>query len=280
VSLGSFRTQFIILDSSELILQKYSFLIVASLEKKCFFIMTASPPPAVITPLIAPDLVVPSLDFALEGWSSSENVDSVVRFAGNVLGDALTAEKMELYSREWKDRESLAICLLCDKSAVKHRALNPSCVSDGCPGCFRCSPDFYSKTGENGKTVILCEYCFEGSWCRFGRKTHEVIRVTECFLMESAESLSWKALQAAGKQAAVSLVDSSFSLGIALFRDQIVHDLYDGGMSAVPLVCASTLLLTPVLRQRVLDRACTYFDKTVVRSIQYPFSQGGRLWTK
>jgi hypothetical protein len=69
-------------------------------------------------------------------------------------------------------------------------------------------------------------------------------------------------------------------LGIALFRDQIVHDLYDGGMSAVPLVCASTLLLTPVLRQRVLDRACAYFDKTVVRSIQYPFSQGGRLWTK
>jgi hypothetical protein len=50
-------------------------------------------------------------------------------------------------------------------------ALHPSCVSDGCPGCFRCSLNFYSKTGKNGKTVILCEYCFKGSWCRFGRKT-------------------------------------------------------------------------------------------------------------
>jgi hypothetical protein len=60
--------------------------------------VTASPSPAVITPLIATDRMVPSS----------------IRLAGNVLGDALNAEREEVYSREWKVREPLTICFLCD----------------------------------------------------------------------------------------------------------------------------------------------------------------------
>jgi len=99
-------------------------------------------------------------------------------------------------AEEWVKRggsNGSLVCALCDVDPVSYRVTNFPTHVGRCEfgsGCYHCDLDFYTVE-KGGRTISLCEFCYEGEWTRVGRRVFEVVRPSEFFLVDCAESLIW-----------------------------------------------------------------------------------------
>jgi len=130
--------------------------------------------------------------------SCGRTADFLVKTAAAALRLDVQSEAKRMCVTEWGKRGGLdgtLICALCDFTPITYRAENfprhGSCRSGD--GCYSCNLDFYTSRvcERTGKTVTLCEFCYEGEWTRFGRRAFEVVRPVKLFLVDCAESLVW-----------------------------------------------------------------------------------------
>jgi hypothetical protein len=135
--------------------------------------------------------------------SEFKGVDFLVTAASGALRLELQEEGKRMRVGEWAKRGGFGAlaCALCDSTPASHRACFP--LHRGCEfreGCHGCDLDFYSVFSEKtGRTLTLCEFCFQGEWTRFGRRVFEVVRPAQLFLVDCAESLIWRCEQFGGR---------------------------------------------------------------------------------
>ena len=127
-----------------------------------------------------------------------KTIDFLVNMTSSALRLELRAKAKEKCAQEWSRRGGLdgtLVCALCDSTPITYREgfrsghLDCALHRDGC----YCNLDFYTSriSEKTGRTLTLCEFCFEGEWTRFGRQIFEVVRPVQLYLVDCAESIVW-----------------------------------------------------------------------------------------
>jgi hypothetical protein len=97
----------------------------------------------------------------------------------------LRLEAKDMCAKEWKRRSGLdgtLVCALCDSTPATHRKEKfPRHDCAHLDGCHGCDLDFYASdvSKRTGRTLTLCEFCYEGKWTRFGRRVFKLVRLAQ-----------------------------------------------------------------------------------------------------
>ena len=187
-------------------------------------------------------------DPGLMSSGERKTIDYLVSVASRDLRARLRMDANAKCAEEWQKRGGLdgtLVCSLCDITPVTYRAerypRHQDCeVRDGCSAC---DLDFYSSavSKRTGRTLTLCEFCYEGEWTRFGRRVFEVVKVSHLFLVGCAESLIWAYEGYGGR-----VLSNALGRGVEMIR----RSVYWASSSD-----EASVSLESVLRVRILEDA-------------------------
>jgi hypothetical protein len=131
-------------------------------------------------------------------------IDFLASMTAKDLRSQLRLEAKDMCAKEWRKRGGLdgtLVCALCDSTPATYRKESfPRHDCAHLDGCYGCDLDFYTSdvSERTGRTLTLCEFCYEGKWTRFGRQAFEVVRLAQLSLVGCAESIIWSFEQHGG----------------------------------------------------------------------------------
>jgi hypothetical protein len=135
-------------------------------------------------------------DPGLMSRGEEKSIDFLVNVTSTALQLQLKSEAKDMCVKEWVKHGGLdgtLTCVLCGSTPVTYKdglgAGHRDCEGD----CYTCGLDFYTSKGSErtGRTVTLCEFCYEGEWTHFGRRVFEVVKPAQLYLVDCAESIIW-----------------------------------------------------------------------------------------
>ena len=177
-----------------------------------------------------------------------KTVDFLVNMTSSALRLQLKTEANDMCVQEWAKRGGLdgtLVCALCDSTPITYRegfwSGHLDCALEHHDGCY-CNLDFYTSkpSKRTGRTLTLCEFCYEGEWTRFGRQVFEVVRPVQLYLLECAESVVWSNQQYDG-----DMVRAALGRGLEMVR----HGIHWASTGKGALVTAEGMLRGRILEE-------------------------------